>query len=223
MEIRSYPYGPLQANMHVVIIGKDAFVIDPCVPYDSTDLSEYHLRGIFCTHAHFDHIIEADNMFHSTGSVIMAMESEIKALTKPGKVGTSDSLLPSYSVKSPVCALKEGDVFTAFDFDMKDTEIFTIRVIHTPGHTSGSMCLLFEVIDQKKPNKFLFSGDTVFAGTIGRTDLGGNLNDMRNSVSKIAMLSKDVVIYPGHGDMTTVGREKLENPYFTAPFYNDII
>lgn len=222
MEIRCYPFGPIQANLYVVIIEKDAFIIDPCVPYDTLDIGDYKVRGVFCTHAHYDHIIEADNIVAISGSYLLAHTSEIPAF-KDIKRNGSSYFGKKITVDSPVCAIKDGDILTSLDFGMSVSELFTIRIIHTPGHSAGSICILFEFMDNDGPRKHLFSGDTVFAGTIGRTDIGGNLKDMRNSISKIATLSNDVIIYPGHGDMTTVEQEKRTNPYFTATFYNDII
>lgn len=222
MEIRCYPFGPIQANLYVVIIEKDAFIIDPCVPYESLDIGDYKVRGVFCTHAHYDHILEADNIIAHSGSNLFAHSTEIPAFKDVQKNG-SHYFGKSYSVESPVCAIKDGDVLTSLDFEMSVTELFTIRIIHTPGHTTGSICILFEFMDNDGPRKHLFSGDTVFAGTIGRTDIGGSLKDMKNSISKIATLSNDVIIYPGHGDRTSVEQEKRSNPYFTATFYNDII
>ncbi len=222
MEIRSYPFGPMQANLYVVIIEKDAFIIDPCVPYESLDIEDYKVRGVFCTHAHYDHILEADNIIANTGSSLLAYSTEIPAF-QHSRMNGSSYFGKEVKVNSPVCALNDGDILTSLDFEMTAKELFAIRIIHTPGHTSGSICILFEFMDNNGPRKHLFSGDTVFAGTIGRTDLGGSLKDMRNSISKIATLSNDVIIYPGHGDMTTVEQEKRSNPYFTATFYNDII
>lgn len=222
MEIRSYPFGPIQANLYVVIIENDAFIIDPCVPYESLDIDNYKVRGVFCTHAHYDHILEADNIIANTGSSLLAYSTEIPAF-QDARGNGSYYFGKKVKVNSPVCALNDGDILTSLDFEMNAKEVFTIRIIHTPGHTAGSICILFEFMDNKGPRKHLFSGDTVFAGTIGRTDLGGSLKDMRNSISKIATLSNDVIIYPGHGDMTTVEQEKRTNPYFTATFYNDII
>jgi glyoxylase-like metal-dependent hydrolase (beta-lactamase superfamily II) len=192
------------------------------VPYETLELGDYKVRGVFCTHAHYDHILEADNIISKSGSILLAHSAEIPAFKDTKKNGSS-YFGKSCLVESPVCVIKDGDVLTSLDFEMTSKELFTIRIIHTPGHTTGSICVLFESMDNNGPRKHLFSGDTVFAGTIGRTDIGGSLKDMKNSISKIATLSNDVIIYPGHGDMTSVEQEKRSNPYFTATFYNDII
>ena len=92
---------------------------------------------------------------------------------------------------------------------------FTLEVIHTPGHTSGSVCFYLQIHPEIR---YLFSGDTIFEGTVGRTDLGGCMEDMRASVEKIKTLPDDTVIFPGHGAKTTVSREKKTNPYFTGVY-----
>ncbi len=221
MEVRVYPFGPLQASLYVVVIGKDAFIIDPCVSLDLLGLEEFDVKGIICTHAHYDHIIEADNIARKTKSVLLAYVDEIPLMKDSIRNGSARMFLP-YAVESPVVALKDLEVLTPRDFMMKDDEKFTITVIHTPGHTSGSICVLFDSSEGFDKRKLLFTGDTVFAGSIGRTDLGGDMNQMRKSIAKIAAMEDDVIIYPGHGDITTVGAEKRNNPFFTSAFYNDI-
>ncbi|MDD3959399.1 MAG: MBL fold metallo-hydrolase [Oscillospiraceae bacterium] len=222
MEVRFYPFGPLQAILYLVVIGKEAIIIDPCVPVELLDLDGLDVKGIICTHAHYDHIIEADNISRKTKSVLLAYTDEIPLMKDSIRNGSARMFLP-YSVESPVLPLKDGDILTPRDFMMSDTEPFTIKVIHTPGHTYGSISVLFDFFEKKKNGKHLFTGDTVFAGMIGRTDLGGDMNQMKQSIAKIAMLEDDVIIYPGHGEMTTVGAEKRHNQFFTAAFYNDII
>lgn len=222
MQIRSYPFGPLQANLYTIQVANSIFIIDPCVPYETLALDDLTVKGIFCTHAHYDHILEADHLREQTGSELLAYIDEIPAFKDAYRNGSQQFLHP-YQVKSPICELKNGDLLTPIDFDMSDEEPFTIRIMHTPGHSSGSMSILFDFINEEKNKRHLFTGDTVFAGTIGRTDLGGSMDQMRTSISKIATLSDDVMIYPGHGEITTVGREKLENPYFTPTFYNNVI
>ncbi|MBN1891526.1 MAG: MBL fold metallo-hydrolase [Clostridiales bacterium] len=222
MEIRVYPFGPLQASLYVVAIGKEAFIIDPCVAYELLDLDGLDVKGIICTHAHYDHIIEADNLCAKTNSILLAYEDEIPMMKDSLQNGSAKMFLP-YSVQSPVVALSDGEMLGASDFLIEDCEPFTIEVIHTPGHTAGSISLLFDFYESSGKRKHLFTGDTVFAGTIGRTDLGGDMKQMRQSIAKIAAMNDDVMIYPGHGDLTTVGDERRHNPFFTAAFYNDII
>lgn len=223
MELRIYPLGPLQSNLYMIAFGSDAFIVDPSVPYDILDLSGYKVRGIFCTHSHYDHIAEAENMRKQTGAPVLAHESECDYLMDPSKNKAMSFGLPKRPVSPPVCALKDKDILTAADFGFESEEIFSITVIHTPGHTSGSVCLLFDVKNGNGKGQYLFSGDTVFAGTVGRTDLGGSMADMMRSVERLKQLPDDVKVYPGHGQSTAIGAEKTNNPYFTAGNYDDII
>lgn len=213
MEIKCYPFGPLQANAYLVLFGTDAFLIDPCVKTELIDLSGMQVRGIFCTHGHFDHIIEAERTRSKTSAVIMAHEEECPMILT-GE--TSAKIHPSMriTIEPPVCALKDGDVLHTEDFGFSWQNPVEIRIIHTPGHSRGSMCILFteEGADQ---SNVLFSGDTVFYDTIGRTDLGGSMEDMRRSLAKLSLLPDEVCVYPGHGPSTSIGREKRHNPYFT--------
>jgi glyoxylase-like metal-dependent hydrolase (beta-lactamase superfamily II) len=222
MEVRIYPFGPLQASLYIVVIGKEAIIIDPCVPIDLLDLEGIDVKGIICTHAHYDHIIEADNLSRKTKSVLLAYSDEIPLMKDSIRNGSARMFLP-YSVQSPVVGLTDGEILGPHDFLMSTDEPFTITIIHTPGHTLGSISVLFDFPEESDHKKHLFTGDTVFAGSIGRTDLGGDMKQMRNSVARIASMEDDAIIYPGHGETTTVGAEKHHNPFFTAAFYNDII
>lgn len=222
MEIRTYPFGPLQANLYVAVFGNDAVIIDPCVPFESLDLDGITVRGIICTHAHYDHIVEAESIRSITGSTLLAYEDECAAILAPKKDELS-AYFPPLAISAPICGLEDGDVLTARDFSPDSKTDLTIRVLHTPGHTSGSMCLLFEERTSEGISKYLFSGDTIFAGSIGRTDLGGSMPDMLDSLARLAKLPDDVIVFPGHGQSTSMGIEKRSNPYFTALNYDDII
>ncbi|HPE38538.1 MAG TPA: MBL fold metallo-hydrolase [Bacillota bacterium] len=221
MEIRTYPLGPLQANMYAIIMGKDCFIIDPCVPIDTLGLESYQIRAIFCTHGHFDHVTEADRMVEYTGSPLLISRKDEALLRDAGKNGSGD-FMRCMDVKTPVCYMEENDFYTAADFQMATDEDFSIRVISTPGHTPGSVSILFS-FSSPSTQEYLFTGDTLFAGSIGRTDLGGSDSDMRHSLALLADLDERIICYPGHGASTTIRKEKMENPYFTATFYNDMI
>lgn len=222
MNIQSYPFGPLQANLYILFLKKHAFIIDPCVSLDSLDLKNRKVAGIFMTHAHYDHILEADLLAATTSAPLIALDQEKDAFIDPVKNGSLSFCNSEISIQTQLLLLKDGDVLSTADFGIDD-ELFVLRVMHTPGHSSGSMCLLFEFPDQEGLKKHMFTGDTLFSGTIGRTDIGGNMGEMRRSIAKIAALPDHVIVYPGHGESTTIGRERQWNPYFTPTFYNDII
>ena len=222
MEIRKYPFGPLQSNLYVIVFESDAIIIDPSVPFDSLRLEGIKVHGIICTHAHYDHIVEAENIRSQTGSILFAYEDETAVMINADRNGSSEYFTP-LSVSPPICGLKDGEILTARDFGIDTKDNFTITVIHTPGHTYGSMCLLLTCSTESGDMKYLFSGDTIFAGSIGRTDIGGNMKDMMNSIRKLSRLPEDVIVLPGHGLPTTIGTEKRNSPYFTALNYDDII
>lgn len=222
MKILTYPLGPLQANLYVIVFEFDAIIIDPCVPFDSLELEGLKVRGIICTHAHYDHIVEAENIRARTGSILLAYEDETGTMMDADRNGSSEYFTP-LSVSPPIFGLKDGEILTAHDFEIETKDDFTITIIHTPGHTYGSMCLLLSCGTKSGDKKYLFSGDTIFAGSIGRTDLGGSMKDMMNSIRKLSKLPEDVVVLPGHGQSTTIGTEKRNSPYFTALNYDDII
>lgn len=222
MVIRTYPFGPLQANLYIIAFESDAIIIDPCVPYQSLGLEGSKVRGIICTHSHYDHIVEAENIRTLTGSMIYAYEDEKEAIMDADMNG-STLFFEALSISPPIGGLNDGDVLTARDFEIDTKDDFSLTVIHTPGHTYGSMCLLFKVKTESGDKEYLFSGDTIFAGSIGRTDLGGSMPDMILSIKILSQLPDDVLVLPGHGQSTTIGIEKKNNPYFTSINYDDII
>jgi len=100
----------------------------------------------------------------------------------------------------------KGDKFI-IDGEVLELGTLELEVIHTPGHTPGSICI--------KVEDMLFSGDTLFRGSIGRTDLyGGSKNDMETSLEKLSKLDEDLKVLPGHGSATTIAKEKKSNPFF---------
>jgi hydroxyacylglutathione hydrolase len=222
VQIRTFPYGPLEANLYLVISGQEAFIIDPCVPYDDFMMEGIAICGIFCTHAHFDHIIHGQSIREKAACEVYACEQECQSILNPSLFGMA-KMFPARRILPPIHALKDGEILTPHDLSMKTDEDFVIKIIHTPGHSIGSMCLLMEENSDKGCKSTLFSGDTIFAGTVGRTDLGGSMKDMMASVRKISMLPPDTIIYPGHGRSTTLREEKRSNPYFTVTNDNGII
>ena len=118
----------------------------------------------------------------------------------------SDSNLNLSQYMDNPITIKQADII--FDKEeVKETSFCKYKVIHTPGHSKGSICILIDDI--------LFSGDTVFKYSIGRTDLpDGNYNELMQSLEKIKKLSKNITIYPGHGPVTTLKEELENNPYF---------
>lgn len=201
MEIKSIPLKYFGTNCYLVFTEKTAIVIDPGC-YD-VRVEEYlqnakeKERIILLTHCHFDHIADAERLSKATDTKIAigAMDND----------GLSD---PNINL----CNLFGADVkpFSA-DILLQDSEVLTvgdteIKVINTPGHTVGGVCYLI--------GDNLFSGDTLFKLSIGRTDFpNGSFKTLETSVKRIYCLSDDTKVYSGHGEPTSIGFEKKNNPF----------
>ena len=160
--------------------------------------NELSLEYIILTHGHFDHILGASEFREKTGAKIVVHELDTEYLENPEKSMTS----------------RYGGETISADITVKDNDILTfgdisLRVIHTPGHTKGSSCFVYE------EEKIMFSGDTLFKDTIGRYDFyGGNYDTLMESLQKLKSLNENYTIYPGHGDSTTLDDEIAKNPYY---------
>lgn len=153
------------------------------------------------THCHIDHVFGVDALKKLYGASFMAHADDLP-------------LLGSLAAQAAMFGVDFGNAPVAdATFDEGSTVKFGnsgLRVIHTPGHTKGGVCFYSE------KDGVVFTGDTLFCGSVGRTDLpGGSYEDIINSVtSKLFVLPANVVVYPGHGDSTTIGYEKENNPFF---------
>jgi hydroxyacylglutathione hydrolase len=206
MIIETFPVGPLQCNC--TILGDEqageAIVIDPGdevgrIQRRLTELG-LKLKQILVTHAHIDHVGGALKLKRLTGAPILMNENDLPLLKmmemQAGWLG----------VATPETAPPD-DLLT--DSLKVGLESCPAEVIHTPGHTQGSVCLHFV------PLKLLVAGDTLFAGSIGRTDLpGGNYHQIINSIeSRLLPLPDETKVLPGHGPATTIGAERKSNPF----------
>jgi len=200
------PVGPLQCNCSIIgdETTHEGMVIDPGDDIeDVLDLIEKHnlkIKQIVITHAHIDHVGGAMKLRAATGAPILLNQNDYALLKMldvqaawigmkdPGKVAIDHSLGQSDKVQA-------GSL--------------TADVIHTPGHTEGSICLYFSLESK------LVAGDTLFAGSIGRTDLpGGSMEKIIRSLrEKVMALPDDTLVVPGHGPLTTIGEERESNPF----------
>ena len=203
MEIKRLVVGWGQANCYLVYRqGHDeALIIDPGGDGAriSAYLEELGLRGaaILCTHGHADHIGALGDLHHQVPIYIHANDADY--LTTPAK-----NLSQMFAAYDPITEPAADRLLSAGE-EIEDAGL-SVKVIHTPGHTPGSCC--FQI------GESLFTGDTLFAGAVGRTDLPGGVPvDLINSLHKLMDLPDHIDVYPGHGPGTTIGRERQSNPY----------
>jgi len=197
MKVQVFVVGNLATNCYVASCSetKAAIVIDPGFTsireaqniLNHVENDQLSVKLVVNTHGHEDHI--CGNIFFKKKYGIPIYVHKYDA---PLTAGSVDEALPANVY------LNEGD---AIEFG----EI-KLRVMHSPGHSLGSICLLSE--------KLIFTGDTLFAGGIGRTDfLDGSMSDMKMSLERLLLLPERLVVYPGHGPATTIGEEKRCNPF----------
>lgn len=206
MKIFPHILGAFQTNCYIIASEKNnAIIIDPACEGEKliTFLTEnkLNLKKILLTHGHYDHIGSADFLREKTGAKIFINKAD-ERLLKDSSVNAS-KLIPyiKYEIFS-------ADVFIKNEDEIKLDEI-TLKVMETPGHTAGSVIFI------AKNERIIFTGDTIFEGTIGRTDLySGDYSKIMQSVRKINEFDGDYRILAGHGDETTLEAERRNNPYF---------
>ena len=198
MERLSRIVGPAATNVHILAdpASREAIAIDTAIPslgWITAELAErgWTLKLIVSTHGHWDHIGDNAALAAHTGADIAVHPLDRARLTDPQPVFAPFEIPPSV----PAVELAEGGVIRFGSI--------RLRVLHTPGHTEGSVCL------QADDEGLLFSGDTLFAGAWGRVDLaGGDPAAMVDSITRLTGLEDHVGVFPGHGAATTIGRER---------------
>ena len=187
----------------VNITTNQVIIIDPAdspeVIKNVIAMNGYKPEAILLTHGHFDHILAAEAIKSEYNIPVYAGSAE-KRLLEDAESNLSDS----YGIGVAISA----DIY-AEDDAILDIAGFTIKVLHTPGHTVGSVCYYFVADD------VLFSGDTLFCESVGRTDFptGSGATLVKSIKEKLLILPENTVVYPGHGESTSVGYEKQYNPY----------
>ena len=194
------PVGAYEANCVVLWNGDDALVVDP--GQDAADILAFlderklSLKGILLTHGHFDHVNGIPGLLgRNPGVPVYAHPSDWVMFGHPMNRNPPD--YPGVARPSNLKDIRDAE---------KEFPAFAFKVLETPGHTPGSVCLM--------TGDLLLSGDTLFAGSCGRTDFpGGSMADMRKSLAALAKLPSETRVVPGHGPSTTIAREVATNPF----------
>jgi len=199
MIVESLVVGPLETNCYIVHNQREAIVIDPGDEPEKIEgkLKTFKVNAILITHGHFDHIMGSGYLSEKFNVPIYIMREDLELALKA----------KDFAFK--YLGIKYEDQLKRFEF-LKNGQEFELgeeilKVLHTPGHTSGSSCFLTD--------KFIFTGDTLFSGTIGRTDIGGSWDLMVETLRFLKSLNSNLIVYPGHGIYTTLGYEKVSNPF----------
>lgn len=201
-EIIRLVLGPFLTNTYLILTEKEAVVIDPVFEPERilALIGERELKRIINTHGHIDHIQADFVLKERTKAQILIHRDDAELLSRPSQ---NLALLVGESLPNlvPDILLAEGDEIPIGNFNL--------RVLHTPGHTDGSICLL--------EKDFAFTGDTLFVDSIGRTDLpGGSEKKIFASLQKLAQFLRDeMIIYPGHGEVAKFAVAKRINPFLT--------
>ncbi len=198
MQIYTVPAGMLRANSYIVTEnGTDAVLIDcgGAQPLAFARQKGLNIRSVLLTHGHFDHIAGCAEL-QAAGAQIGCAEAEKPLITSPANLAAEMGVrIPAFSVD-----------FTFQDGDELDLCGLKFTVLATPGHTPGGVCFLC--------GDSLFTGDTLFCESVGRTDFpGGSASQLRESVKKLLALPGNLTVYPGHDEPTTLEHERMFNPF----------
>lgn len=225
MLIAGFAAGPLGANCYVVgaAPGGECVVIDP--GQDSSAgvdrlVAEHAVRpaAVLVTHGHFDHMWQAQEVADRYDAPLWVGADDRHLLSDPMAAISNESaamLRQQLRMESVPDFREPGTVREATGGSVIEIDGLTVVVDHAPGHTPGTVLYRVEYDGPEDVSQVMFSGDFLFAGSIGRTDLvGGDHGEMLESLrSRVLPLADDVVVLPGHGDQTSIGRERATNPF----------
>lgn len=206
MMVRKFLAGPIGTNCYLVEneTTKEAVIVDPAsFPEwlkECVEQEKLRIVAVLLTHAHFDHIMGIDDVLKNYGGMPVYVHQEDVRMLEDPQANLSLDYGMSYSCRGGT-AIRDGQVLNLAGYDF--------RVIHTPGHTPGGVCYYVE------SEEVLFSGDTLFQESVGRTDFpGGSASELIRSIKeKLFVLPENTQVYPGHMGTTTIWREKGHNPF----------
>ncbi len=207
IKLEVHHVGQLSTNCYFIINTetKECLVVDPGENaeglYARIKQEGYKPVAIILTHGHFDHIMGVNELRKLANIPVFAFREEEELL-----LDTKERLFGMVADESALVVKADRLLRDGHELDLGGMHI---KVIHTPGHSKGSCCYYIE------DEKILISGDTLFEGSVGRTDFPtGSMKEMDHSINEILMkLPEDVEVFPGHGGSTTIGMERIHNPY----------
>ncbi len=204
MIIKSLSVGPLENNCFIIANEGtgESLLVDPGDEpdriLDVINENEFKVKYLVCTHAHFDHVGAVPEIKKETNAKIVIHRDEVSIYEKVPDL----SALFGFEIDplpEPDILVLEGDQLVVGDLKF--------QILHTPGHSPGGICLYGEGI--------IITGDTIFAGSVGRTDLyGGDIEKLKKSIKRLMTLPEEVKIFPGHGPQSTIGYERNNNLFY---------
>ena len=205
LQIETMVLGAIQTNCYLAMNKetKELLIVDPADKADRIirRIGELQAKpvAVLLTHGHFDHIGAADALREQYGIPVCALDEEQPVLEQ--------TMLNLSAMQRKRLAVKADRFFR--DKETVELAGFSIQVLHTPGHTAGGACYYIE------SERLLFSGDTLFCGSVGRSDFPtGSMSALHDSIhSKLFVLPDETLVLPGHGESSTIGYEKQYNPY----------
>lgn len=211
MTVKHFTFSPFQTNCYVCHDDGHAVLVDPSCQTARErqavlaylDDHELDVRHLLLTHAHIDHIFGCSFFADHFDDTFQMHRADLPLIERAEQQATMFGV-PLVAPPEPERFLSEGDVIRFGSV--------TWHVLHTPGHSPGSICFYDEA------NHFALSGDVLFQGSIGRTDLpGGSMPELMRSIfEKLVPLGDETNLYPGHGPPTTIGQERANNPFLTG-------
>ncbi len=227
MLIASFPAGPWQTNCYVVATasGSECVIVDPGMEalagiHEVVDEQRLKPVAVMVTHGHLDHMFSVTPVCSSYTTTCWIHPDDRLLLADPLRRMGPEAAAMLQQLSPTTTFVEPDDVQELTDGATVEVAGLSFGAIHAPGHTPGSVMFRSPYDNDGSVDSVVFSGDVLFAGSIGRTDLpGGDHNDMLRSLqTKVLPLPDSVVVMPGHGPLTTIGQERAANPYLDEQY-----